>query len=72
VLVTAIKENYRRQGIGTKLVDWLIDYALEHNIRQMSLMVSKDNHAIHLYKKCGFLEYADKGDSLLMLRKILI
>ncbi len=34
----------------------------------MSLMVSKNNHAIDLYRKCGFQEYAEKGDSLLMIR----
>ena len=52
------------------MIDWLIDHASKQNIQKVSLMVSKDNHAIKLYRKCGFIEYADKGDSLLMLRKI--
>ena len=69
-LVIAVHRDYRRQGIGEKLIDWLIDHASTHNLHKISLMVSKDNHAIHLYRKCGFLEYADEGDSLLMLRKI--
>ncbi|MCP4377567.1 MAG: GNAT family N-acetyltransferase [bacterium] len=69
-LVIAVHRDYRRQGIGTQLIEWLIDHASTHNIHQMSLMVSKDNHAIHLYRQCGFLDYADRGDSLLMLRKI--
>jgi len=69
-LVIAVHKDYRRQGIGEKLIEWLMDHASKHNIQKISLMVSKDNHAINLYRKCGFLEYADKGDSLLMVRKI--
>ena len=70
VIVIAVYRNYQRQGIGEKMIEWLIDHASKHNIQKLSLMVSKDNHAIRLYRKCGFLEYADTGDSLLMLRKI--
>ena len=69
-LVIAVHRGYRHQGIGGKMIEWLIDHASKHNIQKISLMVSKDNHAIHLYRKCGFLEYADKGDSLLMVRTI--
>ena len=69
-LVIAVHTGYRRQGVGKKMIEWLIEHASKHNIQKISLMVSKDNQAIHLYRKCGFLGYADKGDSLLMLRKI--
>lgn len=67
-IVIAVHKDYRRQGIGEKMIEWLIDHASKHNIHNLSLMVSKDNHAIKLYRKCGFQEYADKGDSFLMLR----
>jgi len=69
-LVMAVHRDYRRQGIGGKMIDWLIDHASKHAIQKISLMVSKDNHAIHLYRKCGFQDYADKGDALLMVRKV--
>jgi GNAT superfamily N-acetyltransferase len=68
-LAIAVHEDYRRHGIGEKMLEWLIDHASKHNIQKLSLMVSKDNQAIRLYRKCGFLEYADKGESLLMLRE---
>ena len=68
VIVIAVHKNYRRQGIGEKMMAWLMDHASKHGIQKLSLMVSKDNHAIRLYRKCGFLECADTGDSLLMLR----
>jgi len=69
VIVIAVHRNYRRQGIGEKMLAWLIEHASKRDIQKLSLMVSKDNHAIKLYRKCGFLEYADTGDSWLMLRK---
>jgi ribosomal protein S18 acetylase RimI-like enzyme len=69
-LVIAVHRDYRHQGIGKKMIDWLIDYASKHSIQKISLMVSKDNYAINLYKQQGFQEYADKGDSLLMVRNI--
>ena len=70
VVVIGVHRDHRQQGIGTKLMGWLIDAASKQAIQRISLMVSKDNHAIHLYRQQGFLEYADKGDSFLMVRKI--
>ncbi len=70
VLVIAVQTDYRRQGIGENMLHWLIDHASQHHIHTLSLMVSKDNHARQLYRKCGFLDYADRGDSTLMVRKI--
>ena len=70
VLVIGVDRDYRHQGIGTTLIEWLIDYASKQSIQKISLMVSKDNDAIHLYRQQGFLEYADTGDALIMVREI--
>jgi len=70
VLVIGVHSDYRHQGIGKKMIDCLFDYASKHSIQKISLNVSKDNYAINLYKQQGFLEYADKGDAFLMVRKI--
>ena len=70
VLVIGVHCDYRHQGIGNKMIGWLIDYASKHAIQRISLSVSKDNYAINLYKQQGFLEYADNGDAFLMVRKI--
>lgn len=70
VLVIGVHHDYRHQGIGTKMIEWLVDRAAEQDIQNISLMVSKANHAMQLYRNCGFMEYADKDDSLLMLRKV--
>jgi GNAT superfamily N-acetyltransferase len=69
-LVISAHRDFRRHGIGEALVGWQIDRASRQNIQKISLVVSKDNHVINIGRECGFMEYADKGDSLLMLRKI--
>jgi len=70
VLVIGVHPDYRHQGIGGKLIEWLIDHAANHAIPQISLMVSKDNYAINLYRQRGFLEHAETEDSFLMVRDI--
>jgi ribosomal protein S18 acetylase RimI-like enzyme len=70
VLVIGVHSDYRHQGIGGKMIEWLIDHASKHTIRRMSLSVSKDNYATNLYRQQGFLEYADNGDAFIMMREI--
>jgi len=69
VLVIGVDSDYRHQGIGGKMIAWLVEYASKHSIQKTNLSVSKDNYAINLYKQQGFVEYADKGDAVIMVRK---
>lgn len=70
VLVIAVRSDYRHQGIGGKMVEWLIDQAAKGAIHKISLNVSKDNYALNLYRQQGFVVHADKGDAFLMVREI--
>ena len=70
VLVIGVHRDYRHQGIGGRLIEWLVDYASRYSIQRISLSVSKDNFALNLYRQQGFLEYADKGDAFIMVREI--
>ena len=70
VLAIAVHRDYRHQGIGRKMIEWLIDYAPKHAIQKISLAVSKDNYAINLYRQLGFQEYVDKGDTYIMVYDI--
>ena len=56
--------------MGKRMMGWLIDYASKCSIQRISLMVSKDNYAINLYRQQGFQEYADKGEAFIMVREI--
>lgn len=70
VLVIGVHSDYRHQGIGGKMIAWLIAYASKNAIPKISLSVSKDNYAINLYRQQGFLELVDKGDAFIMVREI--
>lgn len=68
VVVIGVRKDYRRQGVGTRMLQWLIAHASSHAVRQISLMVAKDNFAVDLYRQQGFLEYADAGEDFIMVR----
>ena len=67
-LVIGVRCEYRHQGVGTKLIEWLIEYASNNAIQQLSLSISKDNYALHLYRQQGFVEAVDMGDAFIMVR----
>lgn len=50
-----VKREYRNQGIGGIILDYLIKQAESMGYKEMALGVDTDNYgAIHLYKKKGF------------------
>lgn len=54
----AVDKEYRRLGIGEKILEALIDASRIHQITAMTLEVREDNEAAKkLYKKHGFVEY---------------
>lgn len=50
-----VDENYRNQGIGGKLLEYVKEYAKENDYTDLRLTVNEENeNAIHLYEKVGF------------------
>lgn len=59
----AVGKNYRRQGIGFRLLQDLIEAAKSRGIKSLTLEVRKSNlPAIKLYKKLGFVEAGIRKD----------
>lgn len=53
--ILAVKENYQRQGIGTKLLDFMFDQLKENNVLFNELEVRESNQkAISFYEKYGY------------------
>jgi ribosomal-protein-alanine N-acetyltransferase len=51
----AVKQDYRRMGIGSKIVGKFIDYAYKHNMMGLTLEVRISNTAAQrMYTKLGF------------------
>jgi ribosomal protein S18 acetylase RimI-like enzyme len=51
----SVAPNARGSGVGSRLVESLLDWALESGVRQMKVVVGADNEtAISLYTRLGF------------------
>lgn len=70
VLVIGVDSAWRGRGIGTRMMEALLKQAADRGITRISLAVSKDNPAMELYPKTGFVQHIDKGDWLVMVKEI--
>lgn len=67
----SVTENYCDKGLASRLMSNCIEYAIQHNINNITLEVSNyNNEAIRLYKKFHFTIFQDKGD-LIMMRLLI-
>ena len=73
-----VEESYRRLGIGTKLLAYLISISIELHAVNITLEVRVSNtKAINLYKKFGFREvalrkyYYGDEDGILMEKQVM-
>ena len=66
----AVKEEFRNQGIGTKLIDEISKIYFSKGIKFISLSVDKRNRAKSFYVRKGFIFVEDKGTAVTM-KKIL-
>lgn len=65
-LSMALLPDFRGKGIGTQLFERLFTSPCIHP--RVSLSVSAKNPARRLYERVGFVEVAQSGDSLTMIR----
>ena len=74
IMNIAVSKNYRRQGIATLLLKYIIEFCKENNILTITLEVNEKNlAALSLYQKVGFKEcgkrkkyYNNTFDAILM------
>lgn len=59
--------EYRGQGIGTRLMEEMINYLQNAGYKQTSLSVQKENYAVRLYLKMGFKIIRENDEDYLML-----
>ena len=74
----SVIEEYRGNGIGTKLMAHLVSLAIEHRVENITLEVRISNEiARNLYKKFGFREvalrkyYYGDEDGILMEKNVM-
>ena len=66
----AIREPFRGQGLGTRMLADILERLRRNGVEQVSLSVDKRNPAFRLYDRCGFEIVAERGKGYTMLKKL--
>jgi ribosomal protein S18 acetylase RimI-like enzyme len=59
-------DNYRNQGLGTALMNRMIEHLKQKDYKHSSLSVHKDNYAVKLYNRLGFQIIEEREDDYIM------
>ena len=70
LLSISLLPEHRGQGIGTVLMDRLLDHLRTLGHRRASLSVQKANPALRLYRRAGFVDHREEGDELIMIKDL--
>lgn len=65
----ALKTGYRNKGIGTRLINMLLQEYRDRGVHQVSLSVDKRNDALRLYKRIGFEIVSETDAHSLTMKK---
>jgi len=63
----SIYQEYRGEGIGTKLMQKMLQLLKEKGYAKTSLAVQKDNYALKMYERIGFKIIAEKQEEYVMV-----
>ena len=69
-LAISLYKDYRRQGIGTELLQEMLQLLRRDGYPQVSLSVQKANYAFRMYRKAGFEVLKETEEEYLMVCKL--
>ena len=69
-LAISLYPTYRGQGIGTQLLRQMMDLLRQEGYAHVSLSVQKENYALRMYQKEGFMIVEDRGDEVVMRARL--
>jgi ribosomal protein S18 acetylase RimI-like enzyme len=69
-IAIALFEEYRNQGIGTQMMEQMIELIKTEGYAQVSLSITKGNPAIHLYERLGFTVVDENKEDYIMLLRL--
>ena len=67
-LAISLYKEYRKRGIGTALMQKMLDILKNTGYEQVSLSVQKANYAAKMYRKLGFEIVIDKEEEYIMVK----
>lgn len=62
-LAISLYKEYRSQGIGTAMMQRVLQFLKDKGYLQVSLGVNKENYAVNMYEKVGFKIIDDGADN---------
>lgn len=62
----SLYREYRGRGIGTELMEKMLDILRENGYKMASLAVQKENYAVKMYKKVGFEVVGENEEEYIM------
>ena len=66
-LAISLYKEYRGKGIGTGLMERLLELLRDHGYKKVSLSVQKANYAVKLYEKTGFKTVDQNSEEYIMV-----
>lgn len=71
-LAIAVYKDYRGRGIGTELLSLLMSSLRDRGFKRVSLSVQKQNPAVKLYKKTGFVTVKETDEEYIMVNNLIM
>lgn len=69
-LAISVCKEYRGKGIGEELILNVLAVLREKGYKKVSLSVQKDNYAVKLYEKTGFVKIKENGEDYIMVCEV--
>jgi ribosomal protein S18 acetylase RimI-like enzyme len=69
-LAISVLPEYRKRGIGLKLMEKLFEVLSRQGYKQTSLAVQKENPAANFYLRLGYEIISEKSEEYLMVKKL--
>ena len=69
-LAMSLYKEYRNKGIGTALLERLLQLLRKEGYRQVSLSVQKANYAVRMYRKVGFQVLKETDEEYIMVSNL--
>lgn len=69
-LAISLFKEYRSLGIGTALMNRMIELLKSKGYKRVSLSVQKENYAYNLYKKVGFEIIKENDEDFIMVKQL--
>ena len=63
----SLYKEYRRKGIGTRLMEEMLEILRDQGYKRVSLAVQKANYAVKMYQKTGFRIMNENDEEFIMV-----